>query len=90
MTPVPRAPFPNASSQGYANTPESPEARDYCCPTPPISPEQCSKGPVIRTSFVATVHKLCPSVYAYAYDDGIGLAKCPAGTRYHVTFYCPA
>jgi len=76
--------------QGYSFTPESPEARDYCCATPPITPEQCSSGPVIETKFVETVHRLCPSVYAYAYDDGMGLAKCPAGTHYHVTFYCPA
>ena len=35
------------------------------------------------------VHKLCPSVYAYAYDDGVGLSHCPAGVGYDVTFYCP-
>ena len=33
---------------------------------------------------------VCPGVYAYAYDDGMGLAQCPAGTVYDVTFYCPA
>ena len=22
--------------------------------------------------------------------DGVGLAQCPGGTRYEVTFYCPA
>ncbi|KAL1524819.1 hypothetical protein AB1Y20_019699 [Prymnesium parvum] len=76
--------------QGYSYTPESPEAQDFCCATPPVSPQQCSSGPVTNTAFVNAVHRLCPSVYAYAYDDGIGLAKCPAGTRYHVTFYCPA
>ena len=43
-----------------------------------------------RTKFVEAVHELCPDVYAYAYDDGIGLAQCPAGTQYDVTFYCPA
>mmetsp|Transcript_14028 Transcript_14028/g.23243 ORF Transcript_14028/g.23243 Transcript_14028/m.23243 type:complete len:330 (-) Transcript_14028:230-1219(-) len=75
--------------QGYANTPESEVARDYCCPTPPISPKECSTGPIINTSFVKAVHKLCPSVYAYAYDDGVGLSQCPAGTGYKVTFYCP-
>jgi len=75
--------------QGEGFTPESKEAQDFCCPTPPISPEQCSSGPVVQTQFVAAVHELCPSVYAYAYDDGMGLAQCPAGTRYDVTFYCP-
>ncbi len=75
--------------QGHAYTPESKQARHYCCPTPPIEPDQCSAGPVIRTQYVQAVHRLCPSVYAYAYDDGVGLAQCPAGTRYDVTFYCP-
>ena len=28
--------------QGHSNTPESPEAQDYCCATPPISPEQAA------------------------------------------------
>ena len=34
--------------QGYAFLPNAPEAQDYCCPTPPVSPERCSKGPVRR------------------------------------------
>lgn len=76
--------------QGHAFTPESKEAQDYCCPTPPITPDVCSAGPVIKTDFVKAVHKLCPGVYAYAYDDGMGLAQCPAGVVYDVTFYCPA
>ena len=76
--------------QGYSFTPESKQAQDFCCPTPPITPEACSAGPVSRTKFVEAVHELCPDVYAYAYDDGIGLAQCPAGTQYDVTFYCPA
>ena len=75
--------------QGYSFTPEQPAAQDYCCPTPPISAAECSKGPVIATEYVRAVHKLCPSVYAYAYDDGVGLAQCPGGTKYEVTFYCP-
>ena len=74
---------------GHTFTPESAEAQDYCCPTPPITPAACSAGPVIKTAFVEAVHRLCPSVYAYAYDDGMGLAQCPAGTSYDVTFYCP-
>ena len=75
--------------QGHAFAPDSKEAQDFCCPTPPISPAQCSSGPVVKSAYVAAVHKLCPSVYAYAYDDGVGLAQCPAGVRYDVTFYCP-
>jgi hypothetical protein len=76
--------------QGHAFTPQSKEAQDFCCPTPPITPDACSSGPVSRTKFVEAVHSLCPGVYAYAYDDGMGLAQCPAGTVYDVTFYCPA
>ena len=75
--------------QGLNLAPESQEARNFCCPTPPISPEECSGGPVVKTKYVQAVHELCPKVYAYAYDDGIGLAQCPAGTRYEVTFFCP-
>ena len=76
-------------NQGHGFTPESKEAQMYCCPTPPVSPSECSAGPVEKTKYVEAVHKLCPSVYAYAYDDGVGLAQCPAGTRYDVTFFCP-
>ena len=175
--------------QGLGFPPDATEARHYCCPTPPISPEQCSTGPVVDTKFVKAVHKrecmhvcmhahihtfmyacmpasvsvresrtrrsssphhaspspspvpgpvpvtpltphpspltltlahhphpspialtitiiitithhlhshpttppyaVCPGVYGYAYDDGMGLAQCPAGTKYEVTFYCP-
>jgi len=76
--------------QGFPNTPDSKAAQDYCCPTPPIDPSACSSGPVISTEYVKAVHSLCPSVYAYAYDDGVGLSQCPAGTGYKVTFYCPS
>jgi len=75
--------------QGLSYTTSAPEARDFCCPTPPIQPADCSAGPVEDTAYVKMVHKLCPSVYAYAYDDGVGLSQCPAGTGYKVTFYCP-
>ena len=62
----------------------------YCCPTPPVSPSECSAGPVEKTKYVEAVHKLCPSVYAYAYDDGVGLAQCPAGTTAAVTTMSPS
>ena len=77
-------------TQGLNFPIKSPEAAPYCCPTPPISPDACRKGPIVNTQFVQTVHTLCPNVYAYSYDDGVGLATCPAGTRYDVTFYCPS
>jgi len=65
------------------------EVKDYCCPTPPESPEECRRGPVGSTKFVRAVHEGCPGVYGYSYDDGMGLLRCPVDTEYHVTFYCP-
>ena len=38
--------------QGHDFTPDSKEARHYCCPTPPVSPNQCSSGPVVTTKYV--------------------------------------
>jgi len=64
-------------------------ARDYCCPTPPESPRECRAGPVNGTEFVRTVHRNCPGVYGYAYDDGMGLLLCPKDTLYEMTFFCP-
>jgi len=75
--------------QGYPNSPDSPAARNFCCPTPPIDPDKCSTGAIRSSEYVSTVHQLCPDVYAYAYDDGVGLRQCPAGTLYKVTFFCP-
>lgn len=63
-------------------------AVEFCCPTPPISPEQCSSGPVVETDFVNRLQDMCPSVYSYAYDDADGLHTCPAQTQFEVVF-CP-
>lgn len=72
------------------HTPSDSVAKDYCCPTPPESPEACRRGPVVATNFVKMVHRFCPGVYGYSYDDGMGLTTCPAGSLYEVSFYCPA
>jgi len=32
---------------------------------------------------------MCPGVYGYSYDDGMGLLKCTSDTHYEVTFFCP-
>ena len=49
----------------------------YCCPTPPVSPAQCSGGPVVKTKYVEAVHAACHSTaYGYAYDDTLGLRQC--------------
>mmetsp|Transcript_119877 Transcript_119877/g.339798 ORF Transcript_119877/g.339798 Transcript_119877/m.339798 type:complete len:422 (-) Transcript_119877:106-1371(-) len=69
--------------------PHSPEAAPYCCPTPPQDPEQCRAGPIKDTEFVQTVHRQCPGVYGYSYDDGMGLVRCDATTHYALTFFCP-
>ena len=71
-------------------TPQAPEAQWYACPTPPISPADCSAGPASRSKYHDYIHSVC-STYTYAYDDGAGLSSCPASTltKYDVTFYCP-
>ena len=74
---------------GLSYTPSSPQAQMYCCPTPPIQPAACRLGPVASTGYTALVHRTCPQVYAYSYDDGTRLFSCPSGVRYEVTFYGP-
>jgi hypothetical protein len=61
---------------------------NYCCPTPPIQPAECSSGIVINTQYVNLIHQSCPSAYSYAYDDMAGLHNCPTDTNFQVTF-CP-
>jgi hypothetical protein len=70
--------------------PNAPQAQMYSCPTPPVTPQQCSAGPANRTTYRNMIHSHC-ATYAYPYDDGFGLATCPAATNlsYEVTFFCP-
>ncbi len=82
--------YPTFGGQGLSET--SAEAALYCCPTPPVSSDACSAGPVIGTGYVTRVHTQCDNtVYTYAYDDTKGLRHCSAGTMVHVTFgpNCP-
>jgi hypothetical protein len=72
---------------GLSYAPASPQAQMYCCPTPPVQPSACRAGPVASTGYTSLVHRTCPQVYAYGYDDGSGLFSCPAGVHYEVTFY---
>ena len=74
---------------GMNFSPSDPQALAYCCPTPPITPVQCSAGPVAASGYTSLIHSYCPQVYAYAYDDGSGNWSCDAGTQYEVIFYCP-
>jgi len=69
--------------------PQAYEAREYCCPTPPESPESCRAGPIEKTQFVKLFRKKCQGVYSYAYDDAVGLQTCPVGTTYNWTIFCP-
>ena len=61
------------------NDPAGSIQKNYCCPTPPVSPEECSSGPVNTTGYVDLIHSACKnSVYGYPYDDGLGLRNCSA------------
>ncbi len=61
----------------------------YCCPTPPIDPGACRAGPVAATKYVAAIHSMCTGgVYAYSYDDVVGLHNCAGNTQFLMTF-CP-
>lgn len=67
---------------GYNISNESDAAIMYCCPTPPITSEQCQGGPVAGTQYVAAIHQMCPAgAYAYAYDDGIGQHWCLSAVK---------
>jgi len=73
---------------GHFSPPDS-TAGVYCCPTPPISSEQCRSGPADSSEYTKLMHSQCPHVYAYAYDDAVGLQVCPADTIYTWTLFCP-
>ncbi len=72
-----------------------------CCPTPNpgasctpatgcLMPDACRAGPVGSTKYVQTVNTVVPGVYAYSYDDGVGLHVCPAGRVTYTMEFCPA
>lgn len=69
--------------------PDAPEAQMYCCPTPPVSSEECIAGPASRMKYreSITVDQGCNS-YTYAYDDAQGLARCGGQTKFELVF-CP-
>lgn len=55
-----------------------------CCPTPPISADQCRGGIVVQTKYVNLIHQSCPTAYSFAYDDEAGLHSCPNPTDFVV------
>jgi len=57
----------------------------YCCPAEHV----CRASPIGGTGYVRGVQAVCPGVNAYAYDRGLAIGTCPAGTRYEMIFYCP-
>jgi hypothetical protein len=82
--------YPTFGGLGLAEASDPPVI--YCCPTPPISAEECRAGPVVNTQYVGGVHTMCSSTtYAYAYDDTIGLRHCSAATLISMTIgpNCP-
>jgi len=81
------AQFANPLATGHA--PWDAEAAPYCCSTL-RSEYDCSAGPMKKSKFVETVHRMCPGINGYAYDSGMGLLRCPADTKYQMTFFCPA
>jgi hypothetical protein len=70
-----------------------------CCPTPDqsncrldqgcVTPAACKAGPVASTQYVRGIHSMAPGVYAYSYDDGVGLHACPAGRVVYEMEFCP-
>jgi len=89
-SPCSKLTFNNWGNKGAKYGPSDNLAKDYCCPTPPESPQACRAGPVKGTKFVRAIHQNCPGVYGYSYDDGMGLLLCPQDTVYEMTFFCPA
>lgn len=71
---------------GLGNPESNEPGLHFCCPTPPISPEDCRRGPVVNTQYVNLIHRDCPSAYSYAYDDEAGLHNCPNDVSFDVTF----
>ena len=43
-----------------------------------------------RSNKVGAIHHMCPGVYGYSYDDGMGLVTCQATSTYFFTVGCPS
>jgi hypothetical protein len=80
--------YPTFGGKGI-QPPSADAAALYCCPTPPVSSEQCNAGPVVKTKYVDAVHKMClDTAYGFAYDDAKGLRQCAPKVEVTMTF-CP-
>jgi len=71
---------------GFGRPEDQGNGKWYCCPTPPVSPEQCRSNIVVKTEYVKLVHKDCPTAYSYSYDDEAGLHNCPNEVNFEVNF----
>ena len=62
----------------------------FCCAGAFNTPSTCitSNWPAQDQAYITTIHSSCPSEYAYAYDDPVGLHTCATGANYTITF-CP-
>jgi len=70
--------------------PNDTAAGPFCCPTPPVDPDACRKGPASKSNYHNVIHAKCPHVYSFSYDDGVGLQVCPPETVYTWTLFCPS
>jgi hypothetical protein len=71
------------------NSPDHPPADKYCCGGDYDTLETCQHGPDPTSEYTQVVHDNC-NVYAWAYDDAIGLEACDTTTTmFAVTFYGP-
>jgi len=87
-SPCSRLTFSNWGNPLGHHSPADSIASPYCCPTPPVSSSQCRAGPAETSQYTKLIHARCPHVYAYAYDDAVGLQVCPAETVYTWTLFC--
>lgn len=85
LSPCKKWNYPAPFGLGKSET-ESPGI-DLCCPYNDVN--RCRTGPVVRTKFVQTVRKACPTAYSYAYDDEAGLHSCSTPMSFDVKL-CPA
>ena len=62
-------------------------ATQYCCPTPPVSSQQCQAYPAANNLYTQAVRSMVSNSYTFAYDDSTSLSSCQAGVvKYLMTF----
>ena len=62
-------------------------ATQYCCPTPPVSSQQCQFYPAANNLYTQAVRGMVSNSYTFAYDDMNSLSSCQSGVvKYLMTF----